>query len=111
MNEQKPHPLKGKKKSAASIAKLKATLAAKKKLREQGLIEAPAKKTRKPRGRIETRTFEQLKRDTDEAIFCLERAIAGTRRKIKSGEIALTDVSDEETYMYMAIRYLHGGLK
>lgn len=107
--ETKPHPLKGRKKSAAAIKKLKATLAKKRKLREQGLL-PPRKGGRKPKN-ADTRTHEQLARDVKEAIWCLGRAVAGKRRAIRDGLATLTDVTDEETYMYMAMRYLQGGLK
>lgn len=114
-NETKPpHPLKGRKKSAAAIKKLKATLAKKRRLREAG--ELPPRKSpgRKP-GRkskiVDLRTHEQLERDVGEAIWCLERAIRKTRVGIREGHVSLTQVTDEETFMYMAIRYLQGGLK
>jgi hypothetical protein len=106
----KPHPLKGRKKSAATIAKMKATLAEKKRMREAGLL--PKQQKRKsPRSRFATRTLEALERDAKEALWCIDRAVAGTRRKIQAGELSLTDVTDEETFMYMAKRYLEGGLK
>lgn len=113
---KKPHPLKGRKKSAAAIRKLKATLAEKRKLREQGLL--PARKSPEPKIKrkyskknIDTRTHEQLLRDVNEAVWCLERSIMGKRKAIRDGRASLTDVTDEETFTYMAMRYLQGGLK
>jgi hypothetical protein len=110
---KKPHPLKGRKKSAESIAKMKATLAEKKRLRELAATEAPSKPTRKytKRQHPDNRTHEALVRDVKEAIWCLEKAVAGTRRAIAAGRVSLTDVTDEETFLYMAIRYLQGGLR
>lgn len=102
------HPLKGRKKSAASIAKLKATLAEKRKLREAGVL---PKQKRKSRKRVETRNFEQLVRDVNEARWCIEQAVTRTRSKIATGELSISEVTDEETYLYMAARYLDGGLK
>lgn len=109
----KPHHLKGKKKSAESIRKMLATRAERKAARERG--EAPpvakATKPRKPRSQFVSRSLESLERDVKEALWCIDRAVAGTRRKIRSGELSLTDVTDEETFLYMAKRYLEGGLK
>lgn len=110
---KKPHPLKGKKKSAASIAKRLATMKAKKEAIARGemMPEPRVKKPRKNAKRVEHRTFDQLVRDVGEAIWCLNQAVVGTRKGIAAGLISLTDVSDEEVYMYMAKRYLEGGLK
>jgi hypothetical protein len=114
---KKEHPLKGRKKSAASIEKMKATLAAKRAAREaaqkNGLIVAKPerKKYTKRQVQPDTRTFEQLKRDVKEAQWCLEKSVAGKRRAIATGAASLTDVTDEETFLYMAIRYLQGGLR
>ncbi len=113
MTNAKPHPLKGRKKSAASIAKMKATLAEKKRLREAGVLPKQQKRTyTKRRGPVfDPRTHEQLQRDVKEALYCIDMAVANTRRKIRSGELSLHDVTDEETFLYMAKRYLEGGLK
>lgn len=113
--EKKSHPLTGRKKSAASIRKRKETLARNRELREQGKLppraSPTAKKLRKNAKRVETRTFEQLTRDVGEAIWCLNQSVKATRQGIAAGTVSLTDVTDEETYMYMAKRYLEGGLK
>lgn len=112
---KKPHALKGRKKSAASIRKRLATMKAKKEAIARGeILPAPARATKfrkNPRKRVETRTFEQLSRDVGEAIWCLRESIKKTRQGIATGTVSLTEVSDEETYMYMAMRYLEGGLK
>ena len=105
---KKPHPLQGKKQTPETIAKRLKTLAKKRAAIARGEIPAPKRKSKK---RIETRSFEALTRDVNEAIWCLEKAISGTRRAIASGQASLTDVTDEETFMYMAMRYLQGGLK
>lgn len=104
----KPHPLKGRKQSPETIAKRKATLAAKRAARES----KPEKRTYTKRKIVaETRSHEQLTRDVKEAIWCLEKAVASKRRAIATGAASLTDVTDEETFMYMAKRYLEGGLR
>jgi hypothetical protein len=91
---------------------MKATLAEKKRLREAGVLPKQQKRpyTRK-RLPFEPRTHEQLERDMKEALWCIDRAVAQTRRRIAAGELSLTDVTDEETFLYMAKRYLEGGLK
>lgn len=106
--KKKAHPLEGRKQSPETIAKRLATNAKKRAAIERGEI-APTK--RKSRKRVETRTFEQLSRDVGEALWCIEQTVAKTRRKIASGELSLTEVTDEETFLYMAKRYLEGGLK
>lgn len=109
---KKPHPLKGRKVSKETIAKRLATLAANRAMRNSD--EAPKPKrayTKRKIGTLVVRTPEQLMRDVKEALWCIDRAVEKTRRKIASGELSLTDVSDEETFMYMAKRYLEGGLK
>lgn len=104
----KPHPLKGRKQSPETIAKRKATLAAKRAARES----KPEKRAYMKRSVVaETRTHEQLQRDVKEAIWCLEKAVASKRRAIHDGRASLTDVTDEETFLYMATRYLQGGLR
>ncbi len=111
MVTKKPHPLKGRKQSAATIAKRLATLAANRKLREQpGLASKPTKHKR-PRTNPDTRSQEALIRDVKEALWCLEKAVANKRLAIATGRASLMDVTDEETFMYMAIRYLQGGLR
>lgn len=110
MVSKKQHPLKGRKQSPETIAKRKATLAAKRAAREAG--EQPEKrKYNKRKLAADTRTHEQLQRDVKEAVWCLEKAVASKRRAIATGQAALTDVTDEETFMYMATRYLQGGLR
>lgn len=121
MVANKPHPLKGRKLAPETIAKRKATYAAKRAAREAGDARASVNKAmgtlvkraynkRKP-SQIETRTHERLLRDVKEAIWCLEKAVASKRRAIAAGTASLTDVTDEETFMYMAARYLQGGLR
>lgn len=105
----KKHPLTGRKQSPETIAKRKATLAAKRAARESG--EPEKRKYNKRKLAADTRTHEQLQRDVKEAVWCLEKAIASKRRAIATGQAALTDVTDEETFMYMATRYLQGGLR
>jgi hypothetical protein len=105
---KKEHPLKGRKQSPETIAKRRATLAKKRVAIAKGEL---LPKQRKSKKRIDTRTFEQLQRDVKEAVWCLEKAVAGTRRAIATGAASLTDVTDEETFMYMAMRYLQGGLR
>lgn len=105
---RKKHPLKGRKQNPETIAKRMATLAEKKRLREAGELPPPKRKYNK---RVDPRTFEQLQRDVKEAAWCLEKAIAGKRRDIATGQASITDVTDEETFMYMAMRYLQGGLR
>lgn len=112
----KPHPLKGRKQSPETLAKRKATLAAKKRLREQtGSVSMPLpnnhKRAYKKRANPDNRTHEALARDVKEAQWCLEKAVASKRAAIATGAASLTDVTDEETFMYMAIRYLQGGLR
>lgn len=107
---RKPHPLKGKKKSPESIAKRVATF---KRNREKRALEPtqddePLPKQRRKRTPPDTRSFEQLQRDVGEAVWCLKKAVTAKRREIAA---SLADVTDEETYMYMAMRYLEGGLK
>jgi hypothetical protein len=117
MVTKKQSPLKGRKQSPETIAKRMATLAAKRAAREKeersfNLLEPQQKrKYNKRKVVVDTRTPEQLKRDVQEAIWCIDKAVAGTRLKIRSGEISLTDVTDEETFLYMAKRYLEGGLR
>lgn len=110
---KKPHPLKGRKKSAASIRKRLATLKAKREAKERGeIVEGRATTYRRRKSKhMASRTLEQLERDVGEAIWCLERAVMGKRKAIRDGLASLTDVTDEETFMYMAMRYLQGGLK
>lgn len=105
---KKEHPLKGRKQSPETIAKRKATLAAKRAAREQG---TEKRKYTKRKVAADTRTHEQLQRDVKEAVWCLEKAVARKRMKIATGEASLVDVTDEETFMYMAMRYLQGGLR
>lgn len=105
----KKHPLSGRKQSPETIAKRKATLAAKRAAREAGGAEP--RKYNKRKLAPDTRTHEQLQRDVKEAVWCLEKAVASKRRAIATGQAALTDVTDEETFMYMATRYLQGGLR
>lgn len=108
----KKHPLTGRKQSPETIAKRKATLAAKRAAREAGEVRLPGQQKRSySRKTPDLRTHEALQRDVKEAIWCLEKAVAGTRRAIATGKASLTDVTDEETFMYMAMRYLQGGLR
>lgn len=114
----KKHPLTGRKQSPETIAKRKATLAAKRAAREAHDPRSDnsqpwggKRKYNKRKVAVETRTHEQLTRDVKEAIWCLEKAVAGKRRAIATGDASLTDVTDEETFMYMAMRYLQGGLR
>jgi hypothetical protein len=113
MVANKPHPLKGRKQSPETIAKRKKTLAAKRAAREAGELKSPLEKPklgRRPR-QPDTRSHEQLLRDVKEATWCLEKAVASKRQAIAAGQASLTDVTDEETFMYMAKRYLEGGLR
>lgn len=115
MATKKQHPLKGRKQPPETIAKRLATMAANRAARETGEIgdRNPLAKTKPGRKRRQpdTRTHEQLTRDVNEAIWCLDKAVAGKRLAIASGEASLTDVTDEETFLYMAKRYLEGGLR
>jgi hypothetical protein len=114
MVTKKQHPLKGRKQSPETIAKRLATLAAKRTARENGERSfdlLPPKRKYNKRQHADTRTHEQLMRDVKEATWCLEKAVAGKRAAIATGAASLTDVTDEETFMYMAIRYLQGGLR
>lgn len=111
---KKPHPLKGRKLAPETIAKRIATLAKKRAAREkEGAVpEAQKRKyTKRKVAKLIVRTSEQLMRDVKEALWCIDQAVVTIRRKIASGELSLTDVTDEETYLYMAKRYLEGGLK
>lgn len=112
---KKPHPLKGRKLSPETIAKRIATLAKKRAARAKEISEEqplPKRKYTKHKvAKLIVRTPEQLMRDIKEALWCIDQAVTTTRRKIVSGELSLTDVTDEETYLYMAKRYLEGGLK
>lgn len=107
---KKKHPLAGRKQKPETIAKRLATLAAKRAAREAGTVEKRKYTKRKP-ARIAPRTPEALERDVKEALWCIDQAVAKTRRKIAAGELSLTEVTDEETFLYMAKRYLEGGLK
>jgi hypothetical protein len=119
MKSKKPHPLTGRKKSPEAVAKMKATKAEQKRLREAGTTQGihfrgiPEKRkyTKRKIATVVIRSPEQLMRDVKEALWCIDRAVSKTRSKIASGELSLTDVSDEETFLYMAKRYLEGGLK
>jgi hypothetical protein len=112
---KKPHPLKGRKVSKETIAKRLATLAANRAGRNTEEEPKPKRKYTKRAVRkslhFDTRSLDQLKRDMNEALWCLDQAVARTRRKIASGELSLSEVTDEETFLYMAKRYLEGGLK
>lgn len=108
MVTKKEHPLKGRKQSPETLAKRKATMAAKRAARE---AKPETRKYTKRKVAADTRTHEQLLRDVKEAIWCLEKAVASKRRAISDGTASLTDVTDEETFMYMATRYLQGGLR
>lgn len=106
------HPLKGRKQSPETIAKRQATFAAKRAARQQARGEQPEKRKYNKRQVVaDTRTHEQLQRDVKEAVWCLEKAVANKRRAIATGAASLFDVTDEETFMYMAMRYLQGGLR
>lgn len=116
---KKPHPLKGRKVAPETIAKRIATLAKKRAARAKKVM-LPGEEQTSPKKRkyskrkvtrLVVRTPEQLIRDIKEALWCIDQAVTTTRRKIVSGELSLTDVTDEETYLYMAKRYLEGGLK
>lgn len=114
---KKPHPLKGRKLSPETIAKRLATLAAKRAAYDPRFDNSKAwgkpekRKYTKRQVTSDTRTHEQLQRDVKEAIWCLGKSVASTRRKIAAGELSLTEVTDEETFQYMAMRYLQGGLR
>lgn len=112
----KKHPLAGRKQSPETIAKRQATLARRRAEREldQGFTVANPEKrkyTKRKIGTLVVRTPEQMLRDIREALWCIDQAVSKTRRKIASGELSLTEVTDEETFLYMAKRYLEGGLK
>lgn len=112
---KKEHPLKGRKQKPETIAKRMATLAAKR-AAQVGSVSMPLpnkgkRQYNKRKVAADSRTHEQLTRDVKEAIWCLEKAVARKRMKIATGEASLVDVTDEETFMYMAIRYLQGGLR
>lgn len=112
---KKPHPLKGRKKSAASIRKRLATLKAKREAKARGELVEPSRaagfrKARKGR-RVESRTYDQLVRDMAEIEWCLTQALKKKRLAIRDGVASLTDVTDEDAYLYMAIRYSQGGLQ
>lgn len=111
MVTKKAHPLKGRKQAPETIAKRLATLAAKRAAREAGVKPEEKRQYNKRKVAADTRTHEQLARDVKEAIWCLEKSVAGKRRAIAEGKASLTDVTDEETFLYMAIRYLQGGLR
>jgi ribosomal protein S10 len=116
---KKTHPLAGRKQSKETIAKRLATIAERRAARAKGESlhaaslpkqqKRPYTKRRLPA--FDPRTHEQLQRDVHEALWCIDKAVAKTRLKIRSGELSLTDVTDEETFLYMAKRYLEGGLK
>lgn len=110
----KKHPLAGRKQKPETIAKRLATLAKKRAARtkEVALSDQQKRKyTKRKVAKFVERSTDQLMRDVKEALWCIDQAVANTRRKIASGELSLTDVTDEETYLYMAKRYLEGGLK
>lgn len=116
---KKKHPLAGRKQSKETIAKRLATIAARRAQKELDKNEyaQPLPKqqkrtyTKRQVRPVDTRTHEQLRRDVTEALWCIDQAVTNTRRKIRSGELALNKVTDEETFLYMAQRYLEGGLK
>lgn len=106
---KKPHPLKGRKQSLETIAKRIATLTKKRAAIASG--EVMPKRKYKSKKFVDTRTFEQLQRDVTESLHCMNKAVSQIRREIASGQRSLTEVTDFETYVYMAKRYLEGGLK
>jgi len=107
---KKSHPLKGRKLSPETLAKRSETYAKKRAAKAAGVLPEKRGYTKR-RVESDARTFEQLQRDVKEAAWCLEKAVAGKRRAIASGAASITDVTDEETFMYMAMRYLRGGLR
>lgn len=110
----KKHPLAGRKLAPETIAKRLKTLAEKRRLKEAGAVAAPPK-TKRPytKRKIvapDQRTFEQLQRDVKEAIYCLDKCVIAHRRS-SSLAVNFATVTDEETFLFMAKRYLEGGLK
>lgn len=108
--KSKPHPLTGVKKDPKAVEKMKETKRLQREATERGEEPPKRKYTKRPKS-FQTRTPDQIQRDASEALHCIDKAVSIIRREIQAGTRSLTEVTDYETYVYMAKRYLEGGLK
>jgi hypothetical protein len=95
------HPLKGRKLTKKQLAQRAATRAANK--------AAPPEPKRK--AKEGARTVEQVLADMKEAHYYVDKAVGYVRREIRAGQRKLNEVTDFEVCMYMAKRYLEGGMR